>query len=83
MRVLILTMLLMVSGGLLAAPSHRTSLEEAVSQARDRYQGRVLSADTDRRRGRETHNIKILTPEGRVRRYDVDVESGRKLKPQR
>jgi len=39
------------SGSLLAEPHNGTSLDEAVSEARDRYPGRVLSAETraDRR----------------------------------
>jgi uncharacterized membrane protein YkoI len=55
----------------------RKSLDEAVSEARDRYPGRVLSAETDRRGGRESYNIRILTHEGRVKRLRVDPESGR------
>jgi hypothetical protein len=50
----------------------RSSLDEAVSEARERYHGRVISAETllDAH-GRETYNIRILTPEGRVKRYRV------------
>ncbi len=55
----------------------RKSLDEAVSEARDRYPGRVLSAEKDRRGGRESYNIRILTDEGRVKRLRVDPESGR------
>ena len=55
----------------------RKSLDEAVSDARERYPGRVLSAETDRRGGRESYNIRILTDDGRVKRLRVDPESGR------
>ena len=55
----------------------RTSLEDAVSEARGRHPGRVLSAETDRRGGRESHNIRILTRDGRVKRLRMDAESGR------
>lgn len=60
----------------LAQADRRTSLEDAVSDARNRYPGRVLSAETDRRGGRESHNIRILTKDGRVKRLRVDPESG-------
>jgi uncharacterized membrane protein YkoI len=60
-----------------AAADRRTSLEEAVSEARGRYPGRVLSAETDRRGDRESHRIRILTRDGRVKRLNMDAESGR------
>jgi len=55
----------------------RTSLEDAVSEARDRYPGRVISAETRRNNGRDSHRIRILTDDGRVKRLNVDAESGR------
>lgn len=62
----------------------RTTLDEAVSDARNQYDGRVISAETRRRDdGRDTYNIRILTPEGRVRRYQIDAESGRRIPPKR
>ncbi|MDJ0739261.1 MAG: hypothetical protein QNJ91_06065 [Gammaproteobacteria bacterium] len=60
----------------LAGPDRRKSLDEAVSDARDRYNGRVLSAETQRRNGRESHRIRILTDDGRVKRLNIDAESG-------
>ncbi len=59
-----------------AQADRRTSLDQAVSDARDRYPGRVLSAETQRRDGRESHRIRILTKDGRVKRLNVDAESG-------
>ncbi len=61
----------------------RTSLEDAVSEARGRHPGRVLSAETDRRGGRESYNIRILTRDGRVKRLRMDAESGRFQKRKR
>ena len=61
----------------LAQADRRTSLDEAVSEARDRHPGRVLSAETDRRGGRESHRIRILTRDGKVKRLRMDAESGR------
>lgn len=59
-----------------ADADRRTSLDDAVSEARGRHPGRVLSAETDRRSGRESHRIRILTRDGRVRRLNMDAESG-------
>lgn len=68
-------------GGALA--ERRTSLEQAVNEARERYPGRVLSAETERRNGRESHQIRILTEDGRVKRLQIDAESGRRQPPPR
>ena len=68
---------LMLSNSVFAQPDRRTSLEPAISEARDRYPGKVLSAETRRRSGRESHRIRILTDDGRVKRLNVDAESGR------
>jgi uncharacterized membrane protein YkoI len=54
-------------------------LEEAVNQVRERVGGRVLSAETQEGDGRPRHVIRILTPDGRVRRVQVDAASGRML----
>ncbi len=59
------------------AGDRRKSLDQAVEEARDRYPGRVLSAETKNRGGRESHKIRILTDDGRVKRLNVDAESGR------
>ena len=66
---------LQLASGALAAPERRTSLEEAVSEARERYNGRVLSAETERRDGRESHRIRILTDDGRVKRLNIDADA--------
>lgn len=66
-----------------AQAERRTSLEQAVNEARDRYPGRVLSAETQRQAGRESHRIRILTDEGRVKRLEMDAESGRFRRPPR
>ncbi len=75
------TLLIALIAILLSAPSlagdRRKSLDQAVEEARDRYPGRVLSAETKNRGGRESHKIRILTNDGRVKRINVDAESGR------
>jgi uncharacterized membrane protein YkoI len=56
------------------------SLDAAVAQARQRYNGKVLSAETKRVDGRKVHRIKILTQDGRVKRLQVDAGTGKNKK---
>jgi len=73
----ILLAVVILGASALAQADRRASLEDAVSEARGRYPGRVLSAETDRRGGRESYKIRILTRDGKVKRLRVDPESGR------
>ena len=73
----VLLTVLMLVASTLAQADRRTSLEDAVSEARNRHPGRVLSAETERRGGRDSHRIRILTRDGRVKRLRMDAESGR------
>lgn len=75
----------LLMAGQLAYASHdrRTSLDQAVSEAREQYDGRVISAQTRRNDGRETHNVRILTRDGQVQRLRIDAESGRRVQPRR
>jgi len=57
------------------------SLESAVSRARNQYQGRVISAETEKQNGQRTHNIRILTDDGRLRRLRVDPRTGDYVRP--
>jgi hypothetical protein len=83
----IASVLLLLGSAAGAAPDRRTSLDQAVSDARERYNGKVLSAETHRHNGHETHNVRVLTGDGRVRRYRVDADAerppGRKPSPRR
>lgn len=69
--------LLVLSLPAAADPDRRKSLDQAVSEARDRYNGRVLSAETQRDGDRESYRIRILTRDGRVKRLQIDAESDR------
>ena len=79
----VLLAIVALSASALVQADRRTSLEEAVSEARGRYPGRVLSAETDRSSGRDSYNIRILTRDGRVKRLHMDAESGRFQKRKR
>jgi len=51
------------------------SLNQAVEQAKQ--QGRVLSARTRQIDGHDVHAVKVLTDDGRVKRYRIDADTGR------
>jgi uncharacterized membrane protein YkoI len=51
------------------------SLDEAVSRVRRQTNGKILSAETVRIKGRPVHVIKVLTPDGRVKRVRIDARS--------
>jgi uncharacterized membrane protein YkoI len=80
---ILLTLLCLLLAATVTAADRRKSLDQAVSEARERYNGRVLSAETQRRDGRESHRIRILTDDGRVKRLNIDAESGRPERPGR
>ena len=62
------------------APVRRdTSLDDAVSRVRRQSEGRVLSAETVRKDSREEHRVRIITDDGRVRRYRMDAQTGNLL----
>ena len=54
------------------------SLDQAVRQARDKSNGRVISAETREKNGQRYHNIRILTNDGKVRRYRYDADDDRR-----
>ncbi len=49
------------------------TLEDAVSRVRRRVEGRVLSAEEHD----GEYRVRVLTPEGRVKRFRLDRRSGR------
>ena len=54
------------------AQGNCTSLSQAIEQIRSRTGGRVVSAETRVKGGREVHHIKVLTPDGKVRTHKVN-----------
>lgn len=58
-------------------PQIRVSLDQAVAIARRAVPGRVVGAESRYRRGRVTHEVKILTDEGALHVLRVDGDSGR------
>jgi hypothetical protein len=64
-----------------AERAYGITLDNAVNQARERYKGRVISAETDRQNGRGTYKIRILTDDGHVKRLQIDPETGEYIWP--
>jgi hypothetical protein len=54
----------------------RISLDQATRQVLGSGNHRVLGAQTIMMDGREVHVIKVLTPDGRVRYFRIDAETG-------
>ncbi len=51
------------------------SLEDASEMIRHSTQGKVLSAKTKENNGAQSHRIRVLTPSGRVKVYNVPAEN--------
>lgn len=56
----------------------RGGLDAAVAEVRERTRGRVLSAETREREGRRFHYIRVLMPNGEVRRIRVQADPGKR-----
>ena len=54
------------------------TLDQAVEDARRRG-GRVISAETQERDGQRVYNIRMLTKDGRVKRIQIDGDSGQRM----
>jgi uncharacterized membrane protein YkoI len=57
----------------------RISLDQATRQVIESGNHRVLGAQTLVINGREVHVIKVLTPDGHVRYFRIDAETGAQL----
>ena len=53
------------------AQGNGKSLSEAVEQVRRQTNGRIVSAQTKVKNGREVHHIKVLTEDGKVKTHKV------------
>lgn len=52
------------------------SLDQAVEMAQRRYRARAVKAETVSQGGRRVHQIRLLSPEGKVWTVRVDAQSG-------
>lgn len=53
------------------------SLDEAVQMAQSRYRAKAVRAETVNNGGRRVHQIRLLSPEGKVWMVRVDAETGK------
>lgn len=56
------------------------SLDEAVNQLQNSTGGRVISAESKKNNGDVEHRIRILTPDGRVKRFRLEGEPGNRMR---
>lgn len=47
------------------------TLAQAVESVRRQTGGRIISAETKRKNGREVHHIKVLTKDGKVKTHKI------------
>lgn len=59
-----------------ADPSAGISLDQAVQLAQSRYRAKAVKAETVNNGGRRVHQIRLLSPEGKVWTVRVDAETG-------
>ena len=52
----------------------QTNLDQAVQQVKQQTGGRILSAKTKNKDGRQVHKIKVLLPNGKVRIIRVNAK---------
>lgn len=57
----------------------RISLDQATKQIIKDAHNRVLGAETELIDNREVHVIKVLTPDGHIRHYKIDAETGESI----
>jgi uncharacterized membrane protein YkoI len=57
--------------GIRIAQNNGMSLSEAVESVRSSTDGRIVSAETRTKNGREVHHIKVLTPDGKVKTHKI------------
>lgn len=75
---LLLTCLLSLPAG-----GAQLSLDQAVARVRAETGGKVVSARTIQKGGRRLHQIRILTPNGRVKNINVDAQQGDRQRQRR
>jgi len=62
---------------------NKLSLEQAVKRVKQQNNGRIISAATrlDKKQ-RNIHNIRVLTPRGQLKRYQINERTGQNMRSQ-
>lgn len=61
--------------------SQHEDLDSTVERIRRETGGRVLHAETRENQGQQEYRVRIITDQGKVRRYRIDPGSGQELLP--
>lgn len=81
-----LLLLLVVVGGLVPGPvnadrggrqAQGKGAEDAAEKAQQSTGGRVLNVQDQNRPDKEGYKVRVLTPDGRVRTFDVESQKGK------
>lgn len=76
--ILMFSLLCSLLSGMAAAGNHADknglTLDEAVAKIREQTDGRILSAKTVHHNGKRIHQIRVLTKDGRVQRFQVEAK---------
>lgn len=63
---------------------NNVSLEQAVKQVQQQNNGRIISATTRRdKKQQNIHNIRLLTPQGQLKRYQINERTGQNIRVQK
>lgn len=79
MRKFLLLLLFFAVSPVLADASSGLSLDESVSLVRDRFHGRVLSAETSQTPEGRVHGIRVMLPNGVIKRVRINARTGRQM----
>ena len=55
-------------------PQYPVSLKQAINDIKKKTNGRILSSETIKYKGRIVHRIKALLPSGKVRIFHIDAQ---------
>ncbi|MDH5649479.1 MAG: hypothetical protein OEY67_07455 [Gammaproteobacteria bacterium] len=59
------------------AKKNSVSLQQATANVKKETGGRILSSETQTRKGKQTHRIKVLLPSGKVQVFFIDANNKR------
>jgi len=60
-----------------SAAGPRYTLDDAVNMVRSRTRGEVVRAETRKKAGHLVYRIRVITPKGRVRTFEIDARTGK------
>jgi len=73
---LILMMLIVMASPALSDSVSGITLDDSVARVREQYQGRILSAETRQTDRGPVHAIRVMTPDGLIKRVQINADTG-------